>query len=264
MVKIDESRCVGCGRCVSDCLPQALQLSGKKARFLPDHNCMQCGHCIAVCPKAAVSIPSLNMQEVMPLRELPHTLDAQTFLGYIRSRRTIRAFDGAPLQEDEVEKLLDAGRFSPTGGNRQDVAYNVLRTGVPQFREMILAELEAMYQEDPDSSWYPALWHQMYLDAAAGGKDRLFFGAGTVIVVSSDSPQAACIASAHMEIMANAMGFGVLYSGFTVRALAHSEELQRFLQLRDGYAAWAALVVGRARISYLRTVPRKKADVIWN
>lgn len=263
MVEINADRCIGCGRCAADCLPQALEIREGKAHFLADHNCMLCGHCIAVCPASAVSIPSLNMREVVPLSELPHALNAEDFLGHIRARRSIRHFASTPLTEEELEMILETGRFSPTGGNRQDVRYNVLQGRLPQFRRLVLEELEKLWQEDSGSSWYPGLWHQMYLDFVENGKDRLFFDAPTVFVVSSDSPQAACIASAHMETMANALGLGVLYSGFTVRALLHSEKLRGFLEMKDGWQPWTVLAAGRPRITYYRTVPRKQADVVW-
>ena len=263
-IQIDSALCVGCGRCVKDCLPQALRLKDRKAHFLPDHNCMECGHCIAICPRGAVSVPDPEMREVVPIADLPHTLSADAFSGHMRARRSVRAFDPSPLPEEQVQILLDTGRFSPTGGNRQNVRYNVLRSRLPVFREMVLGELEKMWAEGADASWYPALWHDMYLSYQKDGKDRLFFDAGTVIAVSSDVPQAASIASAHMETMANALGLGVLYSGFTVRAVAHSEELQQFLKLKENYSVWTVLVIGKPRVSYLRTVPRRKADVIWD
>ena len=61
-------------------------------------------------------------------------------------------------------------------------------------------ELKAMDDEakitGTKDSWYSDLWLDMYDSYRAAGKDDLFCHAGTVIVVSSDSPQAAGIASA--------------------------------------------------------------------
>ncbi|MCB2359113.1 hypothetical protein [Clostridium estertheticum] len=51
-------------------------------------------------------------------------------------------------------------------------------------------------------------------------KDGLFFDAGTVILVLSESVQSACIAAAHMETMLYAQGLGMLYSGFFTRTVA--------------------------------------------
>ena len=82
--------------------------------------------------------------------------------------------------------------------------------------------------------------------------------------MSSDSPQAALIAAAHMETMVYSLGLGMIYSGFTTRAVGHSAGLQEYLELKEGYRVWAVLVIGYPKVKYQRTVPRKKADVLWD
>lgn len=99
----------------------------------------------------------------------------------------------------------------------------------------------------------------MYDSFKTEGADGPFFRTGTVIAVSSDSPQATAIAPAHMETMVYALGLGMIYSGFTTRAVNHSAKLQKYLGLQEHYKVWTVLVIG---FKYQRTVPRKKADVI--
>ena len=229
---------------------------------------MVCGHCIAVCPRDAVSIDELDMGEVLALKELSCAIDPETYLNHLKARRTIRAFTDKAVTEEQVQMILDAGRFSPTGGNRQTVGYHVFREKVPEFKALVMEELNAMGQEaqvtGKKDSWYSDLWLRMYDAYQTEGTDDLFFGAGTVIVVSSDSPQAAAIASAHMETMVYALGLGMLYSGFTTRAIGHSEKLQKYLGLKESYKVWTVLVIGEPKVQYQRTVPRRKADVIWD
>lgn len=264
MAAIDLRKCIGCGMCARDCLPQSLEIWDGKAYFLEDHNCMQCGHCVAICPRGAVSIPELNMSEVVDLKDHPHQLNPDLYWNYVRSRRSIRAFRPDPVSEEQLDMLLNTGRFSPTGGNRQNVRYNIIRNRLPEFRKLVLEELNHMAMAGQGDSWYPSLWQDMYKSFIQDSTDRLFFDAPVVILVSSSVPQAACIASAHMETMANALDLGVLYSGFTVRAIANSLELQESLDLKEGYSVWTALVIGKPRVTYRRTVPRNAADVVWD
>jgi nitroreductase len=47
-------------------------------------------------------------------------------LEIIRSRRSIRKFDDSPVPEDLLEKVLDAGRWAPSGLNNQPWRFAVI------------------------------------------------------------------------------------------------------------------------------------------
>lgn len=266
MVVFDVEKCIGCGLCAEDCFPKAIKIENKMARFVENCNCMECGHCIAVCPRGAVTIDDLDMGEVLELENISCEIDPEIYLNHLKARRTIRSFTDRDVSIDQINMILDAGRFSPSGGNRQTVAYHVFREKLPEFRSLVMDELKAMGDEAQATgikdSWYSDWWLDMYDSFKANGTDELFFHAGTVIAVSSDSPQAAAIAAAHMETMVYSLGLGMIYSGFTTRAVSHSVRLQEYLELRDTYKVWNVLVIGYPKVEYRRTVPRKKADVV--
>lgn len=268
MVVFDHEKCIGCGLCAADCFPGAIQIKDKKAHFIENHNCMECGHCIAVCPCNAVTIDTLDMKEVLELKDISCGMDPEIYLNHLKARRTIRAFADTDVSEEQINRILDAGRFSPSGGNRQTVAFHIFRDKVSEFRSLVIDELMVMGDEAQNTgiknSWYSDFWLKMHHEFKTEGKDLLFFNAGTVIVVSSDSMQAAMIAAAHMETMVYSLGLGMLYSGFTTSAIGHSEKLQKYVGLKEGYKVWSVLIIGCPKVMYQRTVPRKKADVIWD
>ena len=70
------------------------------------------------------------------------------------------------------------------------------------------------------------------------------------------------IAASYMELMAEAMGLGVLYSGFFVAASRLGKGLRAELGLESGDKVAACLVVGYPDVSYERTVPRQPLRVI--
>lgn len=267
MVQIDQERCVGCGRCVADCFPQELEMVEGKAAPR-GHRCMECGHCIAVCPVDAIQLPGYDMGEVVELRDMKRELDPETYLNHLKSRRTIRQFTAEPVGEREVNAILQAGRYSPTGSNLQNVTYFVAQQCIPELRKDILAKLrqlgEAEHVPGTVAARYGSMWVAMEKQFQKDGIDHLFFDAGTVIVVSSDSPQSACIAAAHMETMVYSLGLGMLYSGFTTRAISLSPAWKARVCRKEGYEPYAALVIGHPQVTYLRTVPRKPADVVWD
>ena len=45
----------------------------------------------------------------------------------IRARRSIRAYKDRPVEEDKLQKVLDAGRLAPSANNRQDWKFVVVK-----------------------------------------------------------------------------------------------------------------------------------------
>lgn len=269
MITIDENKCIGCGLCVKDCFTQDIEMAGQKAKS-KKIRCIECGHCIAVCPQNAIVLENYPMAEVIEYEEGKFEIDENQYLRALKYRRTIRQFSDKQVEKQKIEKIIEAGRYSPTGGNQQNVSFCVVREDIDALRNMALDELNAIanlsYEEKEkmNVSWYADLWKRMYLDYhSQNKKDGLFFDAGTVILVLSTSVQNACIAAAHMETMVYALGLGMLYSGFFTRAAAHSQEIKKYLNLKKGQEVVACLVIGYPDVTYQRTVPRKEVEIAW-
>lgn len=56
IVKIDESKCNGCGLCIPNCQEGALQIIDGKARLISDLFCDGLGACLGHCPEGAIEI----------------------------------------------------------------------------------------------------------------------------------------------------------------------------------------------------------------
>ncbi len=54
MVKVNEQKCIGCGKCASVCPVSAIRIEDKKAK-IDERLCIGCGSCISVCPVGALS-----------------------------------------------------------------------------------------------------------------------------------------------------------------------------------------------------------------
>jgi NADH:ubiquinone oxidoreductase subunit F (NADH-binding)/Pyruvate/2-oxoacid:ferredoxin oxidoreductase delta subunit len=53
-LKIDETKCVGCGECIPVCAPKAIRGGHKQPHVIDPAVCSRCGACRSVCPTAAV------------------------------------------------------------------------------------------------------------------------------------------------------------------------------------------------------------------
>ncbi len=56
IVKIDEKKCNGCGKCIPNCPEGALQIIDGKARLVSDLFCDGLGACIGHCPEGAMTV----------------------------------------------------------------------------------------------------------------------------------------------------------------------------------------------------------------
>ncbi|MDD5155580.1 MAG: 4Fe-4S binding protein [Candidatus Omnitrophica bacterium] len=56
IIRIDEKKCNGCGRCASGCPEGAIRIIGGKARLVNEFFCDGLGACIGTCPQQAITI----------------------------------------------------------------------------------------------------------------------------------------------------------------------------------------------------------------
>lgn len=184
-------------------------------------------------------------EAAVPMTELP----SNTLLAAMKSRRTVRQFTDQAVEEEKIQKILEAGRYSPTGGNSQNVSYTILGSRQNEA-EAICVELFRKGTSLPRR-------FKAFADRFNISDDFFFKGAPLVIVVSSGSGVNAGLASSYMEIMAESLGLGVLYSGFFVMCTRFSRKLRKLISLPKGQKVVTCMVIGYPAVKYHRIVPRK-------
>ena len=246
-IEINEEKCVGCGLCVNDCPGTCLYLESGKAKAY-ENGCIECGHCYAICPQGAVRMTNYDCKDepVVPMT----ALDSGTLLAALRSRRTVRQFTGQPVEKEKIRQILEAGRYSPTGGNSQKVSYTILGSRQEEA-EKICVDLFRKGQKIGSAA-------ADFLKRTKITDTFFFKGAPLVIVVSGRGSVDAGLASSYMEIMAESLGLGVLYSGFFVMCTRVSRRLRSMLKLPKGHKAVTCMIIGYPAVKYRRIVPRKK------
>lgn len=268
MIYIDQKKCIACGACVNDCVSSNIEIVSNKANAIRQY-CLLCGHCIAICPKKAVTMDDYPMADVKEYEKDEFSIEPEKLLNFIKIRRSIRQFTKESIDEDKLLKIIEAGRFTPTGSNRQDIKYIVVRDQIPELRRLALERLsESMLQQAQVDSAYAAIasrWTNM-LEAdkdRPGKSDALFYNAPVVLLLVSYSPVDAALAASNMELMAAALGLGVLYCGYFVRAAQEDEKIKNLLGLNEMQEIKVCLLLGNPNVTYERTVPRKPANIDW-
>lgn len=252
-VVIKAACCVGCGECVKDCPEQNIALKDKKA-VVQRASCLRCGHCVAICKTAAVSIPSLDAAEIQPVLE-QHTLDPEKLLAAIKAGRSIRQFKHTPVEREKLLQIIEAGRFSATATNAQDVTYIVLTQRLSEVEQEAYQLFMAIKR--PLGLFLPVVRNINI------GEHFFFKEAPAAIIIKSRNAVNGTIAAANMELMAESLGLGTLYSGFFTAAVNISAKIRRMLDMRQGEKVVTVLVLGYPDVKYARTVSRKKPQIVF-
>lgn len=265
MVIIDKDKCIGCGACYRDCFGFALRMEDGKA--IVKKNCFLCGHCVAVCPADAVSITDMPADMIA---YNPETFDlpAENVLNAIKFRRSIRDYQDRKVEKDKILRLLEAGRFTATGSNAQDVSYIVVQENLEALKPLVYEGLNHaadLLLAQGEGGNYGRFWkrtYEKYTSDPRPENDDVFFNAPMLLVLTSYAPINAALAAANIEMLANAEGLGCLYSGFIQQAIRHNPEAMQWLEIGNKDVS-VCMLIGYPRVTYRRTAPRRPLQAMW-
>ncbi len=152
----------------------------------------------------------------------------------ILARRSYKVFDSRPIGDEELETIVTAGLYAPTGMNRQPWHFTVIRS--PEMMEKFGAARRSL----PLPPGIPES-----VKAAMGDPMR---NAPVMIIVSAKegmtSAQDCCLAMENMFIAAASLGIMSGWDHATVRELFdHAPELKAEL-IPEGYTVYAASFFG--------------------
>ena len=63
IIRIDESKCNGCGLCIPNCAEGALKIVNGKAQLISDKFCDGLGACLGHCPQDAITIEEREAED---------------------------------------------------------------------------------------------------------------------------------------------------------------------------------------------------------
>ena len=288
MTLIDGNRCTSCGRCGSVCLRGILREGDTGVVVTDPEQCIFCGHCKAVCPTNAPGFSHLDENEFELILNADKLSDPSEFLRFLRRRRSTRVYKEKSLEIRKLRMILEAGRFAPTGGNRQPCQYIVVRgrqlldqasiLGIQTLQRLGESVKEAFDRyrqlEEPlpeefiPIQNYPPVWERI-AKKWEEGMDLLLYHAPALILIhtkrgaTTTADVDAGLSAMHMILMAETMGLGTCLNGFLVTALKRSKELREVLEVPDDHQVHVAFTIGYPDVEFLRVVARNPAKVKW-
>ncbi len=149
----------------------------------------------------------------------------------MEKRSSARAYSTEPLSQEELDIILKAGLMAPTGMNRQEIHFTVVKGDHP-----VLAELDEEKRRLRGQEKQPV---------------PFYYNAPVLVVLSAEedfkwSKVDAGIAVENMTLAAESLGLGTLIIGCIYDAM-HGEKRAYFseqLKIPDGYDFQIALAVG--------------------
>jgi len=166
------------------------------------------------------------------------------FIDISKRRVTTRQFDPRPVEQEKLDKILEAGRFAPTAVNAQPQRILVLNTpeSLAKVREFCTFGYDKKYAELTKEC-----------DDRAHGHNVYYYGAPLVLFVCWDKtacwrhPQSgepsgatdATIVSTHMMLEAASIGLGTVWISYFDKAKA-----RELLRLPDSWEINNMIYIG--------------------
>ncbi len=166
----------------------------------------------------------------------------------IRSRRSTRAYQEVPIDDEALKRIIEAGRFAPSGANNQTTHFLVIRNRriLDDLADMVRAEFAKMDVTDGmNSSLVKAI------RASKAGPYVFHYRAPVLIVTANRTAYSNGIADCacaieNMMLMANALDLGSCWIN-QLRWLNENEAVCAFLRrlgMAENECAYGALILG--------------------
>lgn len=210
-----------------------------------------CGHCVAICPKEAITMTGFDELPI-ELTNKP-ILDSDELLMAIKSRRSIRKFKDKEVSSEIVKQIIEAGRYTPSAKNSQDVSYIILDN-----KKRIYEEVAVKFFRKIKPIANIAIKHSKEVSI----DDNFFFkNAPIAIMIVTKDKISGSLAASNMALMAESYGLGVLFSGYFSDVANNSPKLKKLLSLKHRDHVITTLVIRYPDVKYRRTAQKETANV---
>ncbi|MBN2747238.1 MAG: nitroreductase family protein [Bacteroidales bacterium] len=289
-IQINTSLCSGCGLCVEVCKDFSLVLQNEKVTINenPVFGCIACGHCMAICPNGAIKVNGRTLDEssffdIPAKTEMP---DYKQIISLYQRRRSIREFLDKDIEEEKVQKIIDAAANAPMGLPPSDVRVLVFR-GKEKSRAFAFDFVDYLQSfKYLTSNWFLALmrpfWGKendelfkgfvrpmvdVYTNGKVAGNNYVNYDAPLLLYFYGSpysDPADPIIAATYAMIAAESLGLGSCMLGAVHPLIQNGSKAAKFrekwgikFKSREGLF----LAIGYSKVKYKSGISRSFASV---
>jgi nitroreductase/NAD-dependent dihydropyrimidine dehydrogenase PreA subunit len=285
---INSDKCTLCGACVKACPKEIIQIQNKKIILIPENDCIMCTHCYSVCkPKAVTfqgSIKNLAFNSIKYREKYiePGNYNPNAFINFARSRRSTRKFKEKSVPINLLRDLAEFAVSAPSASNCQIWEFTIVngREKVLLIAKDIMKFMIKLNKiaKNPAARYISVLFagraildyyqnkiksvEKAIADFQNKGKDRLFHGAPSLIVIHSEMSGSmpefdAQYAAYNITLLAHALELGTCFIGYASETIKRIPSLKQYLRIPRQNMVHAVIAVGYPDVKYLRPTLRK-------
>lgn len=281
-ISIDAAQCKNCGLCVLECANHSVLQSAKHVDF-NNVFCDKCLHCFAICPNQAIVIDKefdANFSRAVEIQ-------SDSFQALLKKRRSTRRFVEKEIPGDVVEKLLEAARYIPSGGNSHEMTITIVRA--PEKKRELREKITAYYErtmklvKNPlirvllkfvgDEKVKESIKDKAFLKKIDqmitrmhSDEDIIFYNAPLIMLFHTKrilpTAKEDCILAAYnIALTAELYGLGSCFVSLSQQALTANRNCKAVAGMDKDERVHAVLVIGYPKYEYRRAAYRSPKNV---
>lgn len=283
-VYIDQEKCIECRLCAIEC-PAKTSASGEIRSNQSSAFCDRCYHCYAICPQHAIRVEGI-VEEVIPVE---HSIEYWDLLMLMKKRRSHRKFKQVPVRNEDLKKLTDSAKYSPTGGNFQDLSITIINNsntrqeleeavigyydkiirllGNPVIRFIMQFSGDQKVRETAKDRDFFVKIEKMYAEMKAGA-NNIFWGAPVVMLFHTSrllptAHEDCILAASNIVLAAMSLHLGSCFVSLSQQAINSSKKIKQVIGIPPSDLIHAVLILGYPATSYRRVPPRKEKNILF-
>ena len=181
----------------------------------------------------------------------------------IRERRSVRSYEPRAVSREQLENLIEAATWAPSGMNVQPWRFVVVQDASLRKKLVAVAVPNSKRYLEPLRQSNPAMWALM-MKRYEALEDPVYYSAPAIIFVIGSGSQAAdsCpMACLNLMLAAHAMGLGTCWVKLG-SLVTDDPDIAGALQFKEGEAIFGPILVGYPG-EHPTAPARKPANVVW-
>lgn len=281
-ITINLNLCNSCMNCLNNCPASVFQKHNDS--IVPSLKntdlCISCGHCVILCSKNAISHSFFKEKKIHPIHNnvlFPYKI----FIEFLKSRRSIRSFNGESLSENDINNIISAAQLAPSAHNIQSTKYIVIQKPevLNAIKENIFSYYKKLYTglKNPINKFFAVFLYgnemrkiikelEIIISNFNNHSDPFLHNARCLLLFYSGPtlrlPEInAQLALSNAMLAAHSLGIGTCYAGYIVTAIQRSQKLRKLLQIQKKYKVHGALALGYPQSNYKFFIEKKIPDI---